>query len=144
MLTLKNEESEHKYSSSPLEWITMDTNIVYWLHPSSNVSCNPSLSQSGVLWLGRFVCSCARGAMWTEYTVITNSSKLECIQSTLLIYSVFNMQSLSEGTCSVYARRAVATESLTVRPGLYISSNVMSPSRSSQHEEVGSVCVCLS
>ncbi|XP_015222681.2 protein O-mannosyl-transferase 1 isoform X1 [Lepisosteus oculatus] len=36
MLTLKNEESEHKYSSSPLEWITMDTNIAYWLHPSSN------------------------------------------------------------------------------------------------------------
>lgn len=37
MLTVKNEESEHKYSSSPLEWITMDTNIAYWLHPSSNV-----------------------------------------------------------------------------------------------------------
>ncbi|XP_059406116.1 protein O-mannosyl-transferase 1 isoform X2 [Carassius carassius] len=36
MLTVKNEESEHKYSSSPLEWITMDTNIAYWLHPSSN------------------------------------------------------------------------------------------------------------
>jgi len=37
MLTVKNEESEHKYSSSPLEWISMDTNIAYWLHPSSNV-----------------------------------------------------------------------------------------------------------
>lgn len=36
MLTVKQEESEHKYSSSPLEWITMDTNIVYWLHSSSN------------------------------------------------------------------------------------------------------------
>lgn len=36
MLTVRNEESEHKYSSSPLEWITMDTNIAYWLHPSTN------------------------------------------------------------------------------------------------------------
>ncbi|XP_023676528.2 protein O-mannosyl-transferase 1 isoform X1 [Paramormyrops kingsleyae] len=36
MLTMKIEETEHKYSSSPLEWVTMDTNIVYWLHPSSN------------------------------------------------------------------------------------------------------------
>ncbi|KAG2469667.1 POMT1 transferase, partial [Polypterus senegalus] len=36
MLTFKNEETEHKYSSSPLDWITMDTNVAYWLHPSSN------------------------------------------------------------------------------------------------------------
>ncbi|XP_071622232.1 protein O-mannosyl-transferase 1 isoform X5 [Heliangelus exortis] len=35
ILTLKNEETEHKYSSSPLDWITMDTNIAYWLHPTS-------------------------------------------------------------------------------------------------------------
>ncbi|XP_038637634.1 protein O-mannosyl-transferase 1 isoform X2 [Scyliorhinus canicula] len=36
MMMLKSEETEHKYSSSPLEWINMDTNIAYWLHPSSN------------------------------------------------------------------------------------------------------------
>ncbi|XP_051522143.1 protein O-mannosyl-transferase 1-like [Myxocyprinus asiaticus] len=36
MLTVKNEESEHKYSSSPLEWFTMDTNNAYWLHPSNS------------------------------------------------------------------------------------------------------------
>ncbi|KAM3868389.1 protein O-mannosyl-transferase 1 [Diretmus argenteus] len=36
MLTAKQEESEHKYSSSPLEWLTMETNIAYWLHPSTN------------------------------------------------------------------------------------------------------------
>ncbi|MEQ2271817.1 hypothetical protein XENORESO_009729 [Xenotaenia resolanae] len=36
MLTVKQEESEHKYSSAPLEWITMNTNIVYWLHASTN------------------------------------------------------------------------------------------------------------
>ncbi|KAM9117140.1 protein O-mannosyl-transferase 1 isoform 2-T4 [Pangshura tecta] len=35
ILTLKNEDTEHKYSSSPLDWITMDTNIAYWFHPVS-------------------------------------------------------------------------------------------------------------
>ncbi|XP_024048834.1 protein O-mannosyl-transferase 1 isoform X2 [Terrapene carolina triunguis] len=35
ILTLKNEDTEHKYSSSPLDWITMDTNIAYWFHPLS-------------------------------------------------------------------------------------------------------------
>ncbi|KAM9700000.1 protein O-mannosyl-transferase 1 [Menidia menidia] len=36
MLTVKQEESEHKYSSAPLEWVAMETNIAYWLHASSN------------------------------------------------------------------------------------------------------------
>ncbi|XP_067376719.1 protein O-mannosyl-transferase 1 isoform X3 [Channa argus] len=36
MLTVKREDSEHKYSSTPLEWITMETNIAYWLHSSTN------------------------------------------------------------------------------------------------------------
>uniref|UniRef100_A0AAQ5Z9M7 dolichyl-phosphate-mannose--protein mannosyltransferase n=1 Tax=Amphiprion ocellaris TaxID=80972 RepID=A0AAQ5Z9M7_AMPOC len=36
MLTVKQEESEHKYSSAPLEWITMETNIAYWLHATTN------------------------------------------------------------------------------------------------------------
>lgn len=38
ILTLKSEDTEHKYSSSALDWITMDTNIAYWLHPTSAVS----------------------------------------------------------------------------------------------------------
>lgn len=38
MLTLKNEDLEHKYSSTPLEWVTLDTNIAYWLHPRTSVS----------------------------------------------------------------------------------------------------------
>ncbi|XP_064153659.1 protein O-mannosyl-transferase 1 isoform X4 [Anguilla rostrata] len=36
MLSVKAEVYEHKYSSSPTEWVMMDTNIAYWLHPSSN------------------------------------------------------------------------------------------------------------
>ncbi|XP_029018976.1 protein O-mannosyl-transferase 1 isoform X2 [Betta splendens] len=36
MLTVKQENTEHKYSSAPLEWITMETNIAYWLHPNNN------------------------------------------------------------------------------------------------------------
>ncbi|XP_074150028.1 protein O-mannosyl-transferase 1 isoform X1 [Sminthopsis crassicaudata] len=36
MLTLRSEETEHKYSSSPLEWLTLETNIAYWLHPKTS------------------------------------------------------------------------------------------------------------
>ncbi|XP_031225647.1 protein O-mannosyl-transferase 1 isoform X4 [Mastomys coucha] len=36
MLTLKNEDLEHQYSSTPLEWLTLDTNIAYWLHPRTS------------------------------------------------------------------------------------------------------------
>lgn len=36
MLAVKQESSEHKYSSTPSEWITLDTNIAYWLHSSTN------------------------------------------------------------------------------------------------------------
>uniref|UniRef100_A0A8C9VVY9 Protein O-mannosyl-transferase 1 n=1 Tax=Scleropages formosus TaxID=113540 RepID=A0A8C9VVY9_SCLFO len=48
MLTMRNEETEHKYSSSPLEWVTMDTNIVYWIHPSSNAQIH--LIGNAVTW----------------------------------------------------------------------------------------------
>lgn len=36
MLAVKQENSEHKYSSTPSEWLTMETNIAYWLHSSTN------------------------------------------------------------------------------------------------------------
>lgn len=36
MLTAKQENTEHKYSSTPSEWLTLETNIVYWLHSSTN------------------------------------------------------------------------------------------------------------
>ncbi|XP_015249301.1 PREDICTED: protein O-mannosyl-transferase 1 isoform X3 [Cyprinodon variegatus] len=63
MLTVKQEESEHKYSSSPLEWVTMETNIAYWLHASTNfqvllldpVLVLTRLPVSAEVWQ-RFVC----------------------------------------------------------------------------------------
>lgn len=36
MLTAKQENTEHKYSSNPSEWLTLETNIAYWLHSSTN------------------------------------------------------------------------------------------------------------
>ncbi|XP_006892500.1 PREDICTED: protein O-mannosyl-transferase 1 isoform X2 [Elephantulus edwardii] len=36
MLMLRTDDSEHKYSSTPLEWVTLDTNIAYWLHPTTS------------------------------------------------------------------------------------------------------------
>lgn len=34
---MKSDDSEHKYSSSPLDWVTLDTSIAYWLHPRTSV-----------------------------------------------------------------------------------------------------------
>uniref|UniRef100_A0A8C6TB10 Protein O-mannosyl-transferase 1 n=1 Tax=Neogobius melanostomus TaxID=47308 RepID=A0A8C6TB10_9GOBI len=36
MLKAKQENTEHKYSSTPSEWLTLETNIAYWLHSSTN------------------------------------------------------------------------------------------------------------
>lgn len=38
MLTVRSDDSEHKYSSTPLDWVMLDTNITYWLHPRTSVS----------------------------------------------------------------------------------------------------------
>ncbi|XP_077480590.1 protein O-mannosyl-transferase 1 isoform X1 [Stigmatopora argus] len=48
MLTVKQEDVEHKYSSTPLEWLTMDSNIVYWLHPCTNAQIH--LIGNPLLW----------------------------------------------------------------------------------------------
>lgn len=38
MLTVRGDDSEHKYSSTPLDWVMLDTSIAYWLHPRTSVS----------------------------------------------------------------------------------------------------------
>ncbi|XP_004713302.1 protein O-mannosyl-transferase 1 isoform X1 [Echinops telfairi] len=48
MLTLRTDDSEHKYSSTPLEWVTLDTNIAYWLHPKSSAQIH--LLGNVVIW----------------------------------------------------------------------------------------------
>ncbi|XP_029392297.1 protein O-mannosyl-transferase 1 isoform X2 [Mus pahari] len=48
MLTLKNEDLEHQYSSTPLEWLTLDTNIAYWLHPRTSAQIH--LLGNVVIW----------------------------------------------------------------------------------------------
>ncbi|XP_077003383.1 protein O-mannosyl-transferase 1 isoform X2 [Tamandua tetradactyla] len=48
LLTLRSDDSEHKYSSTPLEWVTLDTNIVYWLHPRSSAQIH--LLGNVVVW----------------------------------------------------------------------------------------------
>ncbi|XP_037653344.1 protein O-mannosyl-transferase 1 isoform X2 [Choloepus didactylus] len=48
LLTLRSDDSEHKYSSTPLEWVTLDTNIVYWLHPRTSAQIH--LLGNIVIW----------------------------------------------------------------------------------------------
>lgn len=48
MLTVRSDDSEHKYSSSPLDWVTLDTNIAYWLHPRTSAQIH--LLGNVVIW----------------------------------------------------------------------------------------------
>ncbi|XP_058380317.1 protein O-mannosyl-transferase 1 isoform X5 [Diceros bicornis minor] len=48
MLTVRSDDSEHKYSSTPLDWVTLDTNIAYWLHPTTSAQIH--LLGNIVIW----------------------------------------------------------------------------------------------
>ncbi|XP_047555834.1 protein O-mannosyl-transferase 1 isoform X1 [Lutra lutra] len=48
MLMVKSDDSEHKYSSSPLDWVTLDTSIAYWLHPRTSAQIH--LLGNVVIW----------------------------------------------------------------------------------------------
>ncbi|XP_054996247.1 protein O-mannosyl-transferase 1 isoform X4 [Sorex araneus] len=48
MLTVRSDDSEHKYSSTPLDWVTLDTNIAYWVHPKSSAQIH--LLGNIVIW----------------------------------------------------------------------------------------------
>ncbi|KAM8934830.1 protein O-mannosyl-transferase 1 [Pelodytes ibericus] len=48
MLTMRSESTEHKYSSSPVDWITLDTSIAYWLHTKNTAQIQ--LLGNPVIW----------------------------------------------------------------------------------------------
>nr|XP_033714785.1 protein O-mannosyl-transferase 1 isoform X2 [Tursiops truncatus] len=48
MLTVRSDDSEHKYSSTPLDWVMLDTNIAYWLHPRTSAQIH--LLGNIVIW----------------------------------------------------------------------------------------------
>ncbi|KAM5331671.1 protein O-mannosyl-transferase 1 isoform 1-T5 [Glossophaga mutica] len=48
MLTVRSDDSEHKYSSAPLDWVTLDTSIAYWLHPRTSAQIH--LLGNVVIW----------------------------------------------------------------------------------------------
>ncbi|XP_075041363.1 protein O-mannosyl-transferase 1 isoform X2 [Mixophyes fleayi] len=48
ILTMRSDSPEHKYSSSPLAWVTLDTSIAYWLHPKSTAQIQ--LLGNPVIW----------------------------------------------------------------------------------------------
>nr|XP_020650570.1 protein O-mannosyl-transferase 1 [Pogona vitticeps] len=67
ILTLKNEDTEHKYSSSPLDWITLDTNIAYWFHASSGAQIH--LLGNVVTWTSANVATAVYVALFLWYLV---------------------------------------------------------------------------
>lgn len=52
MLTLRSEDAEHRYSSTPLQWVALDTSIAYWLHPKTSVrgACDGWQGLCPILW----------------------------------------------------------------------------------------------
>ncbi|XP_056394553.1 protein O-mannosyl-transferase 1 isoform X2 [Hyla sarda] len=48
MLTMRSESPEHKYCSSPIDWVTLDTSIAYWLHPRTTAQIQ--LLGNPVIW----------------------------------------------------------------------------------------------
>ncbi|XP_040180327.1 protein O-mannosyl-transferase 1 [Rana temporaria] len=48
MLTMRSESPEHKYSSSPLDWVSLDTSIAYWLHPKTTAQIQ--LLGNPIIW----------------------------------------------------------------------------------------------
>uniref|UniRef100_A0A8C3W3U5 Dolichyl-phosphate-mannose--protein mannosyltransferase n=1 Tax=Catagonus wagneri TaxID=51154 RepID=A0A8C3W3U5_9CETA len=48
MLTLRSDDLEHKYSSTPLDWVTLDTSVAYWLHPQTGAQIH--LLGNIVIW----------------------------------------------------------------------------------------------
>ncbi|XP_042334681.1 protein O-mannosyl-transferase 1 [Sceloporus undulatus] len=65
ILTLKNEDTEHKYSSSPFDWITMDTNIAYWFHATSGAQIH--LLGNMVTWTSASVATVVYLALFLWY-----------------------------------------------------------------------------
>ncbi|XP_077163180.1 protein O-mannosyl-transferase 1 isoform X1 [Paroedura picta] len=65
ILTLKNEDTEHKYSSSPLDWITLDTNIAYWLHSTSGAQIH--LLGNVITWMSANMATLAYAALFLWY-----------------------------------------------------------------------------
>ncbi|XP_069603641.1 protein O-mannosyl-transferase 1 isoform X2 [Ranitomeya imitator] len=48
MLTMRSESPEHKYCSSPADWVALDTSIAYWHHPRTTAQIQ--LLGNPVIW----------------------------------------------------------------------------------------------
>ncbi|XP_037348823.1 protein O-mannosyl-transferase 1 isoform X2 [Talpa occidentalis] len=65
MLTVRSDESEHKYSSTPLDWVTLDTNIAYWLHPRTSAQIH--LLGNVVIWASAGLATVAYALLFLWY-----------------------------------------------------------------------------
>ncbi|KAM5299663.1 protein O-mannosyl-transferase 1 isoform 2-T2 [Ctenodactylus gundi] len=65
MLTLRTEDTEHKYSSTPLDWLTLDTNIAYWLHPRTSAQIH--LVGNVVIWTSASLATAAYVLLFLWY-----------------------------------------------------------------------------
>lgn len=65
MLTVRRDDTEHKYSSTPLDWVTLDTNIAYWLHPETSAQIH--LLGNIVIWASASLATLLYGLLLSWY-----------------------------------------------------------------------------
>uniref|UniRef100_I3M3G5 Dolichyl-phosphate-mannose--protein mannosyltransferase n=2 Tax=Ictidomys tridecemlineatus TaxID=43179 RepID=I3M3G5_ICTTR len=65
MLTLRSEDSEHRYSSTPLQWVALDTSIAYWLHPTTSAQIH--LLGNIVIWASASLATAAYTLLFFWY-----------------------------------------------------------------------------
>ncbi|KAG8509482.1 Protein O-mannosyl-transferase 1 [Galemys pyrenaicus] len=65
MLTVRGDDSEHKYSSTPLDWLTLDTSIAYWLHPRTSAQIH--LLGNIVVWASAGLATLAYALLFLWY-----------------------------------------------------------------------------
>uniref|UniRef100_A0AC11CSX6 Protein O-mannosyltransferase 1 n=1 Tax=Ovis aries TaxID=9940 RepID=A0AC11CSX6_SHEEP len=65
MLTVRSDDSEHKYSSTPLDWVMLDTNIAYWLHPRTSAQIH--LLGNVVIWASASLATLAYALLFVWY-----------------------------------------------------------------------------
>ncbi|KAK2502328.1 hypothetical protein MC885_003983, partial [Smutsia gigantea] len=95
VLSLRSDDSEHKYSSTPLDWVTLDTSIAYWLHPRTSVSAMLGPDVAQIHLLGNIV-------IWASASLATVTYLL--LFFWYLLRRRRNTCSLPEGSCSLTGR----------------------------------------
>uniref|UniRef100_A0A8C0Q4K1 Dolichyl-phosphate-mannose--protein mannosyltransferase n=1 Tax=Canis lupus familiaris TaxID=9615 RepID=A0A8C0Q4K1_CANLF len=105
MLTAKSDDSEHKYSSSPLDWVTLDTSIAYWLHPRTSAQIH--LLGNIVIWASASLAMVVYVLLFFWYLLRRRRSICDIPEETKCCRCIPTLLEASSGKCKDQAGIAV-------------------------------------